>query len=103
MVIWIMWLLIVMRDGSSMSITVAGAMLKVVPLMVTLCCGGGALGACCGGGGAFGACCGGGGGFGAGCGGGGFGAGCGGGGLARVVVVYGACSSSSSKSGRSSG
>ena len=61
MVIWIMWLLIVMRDGSSMSITVAGAMLKVVPLMVTLCCGGGALGACCGGGGAFGACCGGGG------------------------------------------
>ena len=98
-----MWLLIVMRDGSSMSITVAGAMLKVVPLMVTLCCGGGALGACCGGGGALGACCGGGA-FGAGCGGGGFGAGCGGGGLARVVVVCGACSSSSSsKSGRSSG
>ena len=93
MVIWIMWLLIVMRDGSSMSITVDGAMLKVVPLMVTLCCGGGALGAGCGGGG-FGACCGGGG-FGAGCGGGGFGACCGG---------CGACSSSSSsKSGRSLG
>ena len=88
-----MLLLIVIRTGSSMSITVDGAMLKVVPLMVTLCCGGGALGACCGGGA-----------FGAGCGGGGFGAGCGGGGLARVVVVCGACSSSSSsKSGRSLG
>ena len=88
-----MWLLIVMRDGSSMSITVDGAMLKVVPLMVTLCC--------CGSG-AFGAC-GGGGGFGAGCGGGGFGAGCGGGGFGACCGGCGACSSSSSKSGRSSG
>ena len=81
-VIWTLLLLIVIRDGSSMSITVDGAMLKVVPLMVMLCCGGG-FGVCVG-------CC-------------GFGVYVGGGG-AFDVYVGGCCSLSvSSKSGRSSG
>ena len=49
MVIWILLLLIVIRDGSSMSITVDGETLKVVPLMLMLCCGGGGFGVCVGG------------------------------------------------------